>query len=475
MTFGFKKHLQPYAARLISSHALLAIKRQLHEGRRRLLGREHQVDVYLRVNDPYSYLLVQVLADIERRFSVRLQFKTILNLQQDMYPEEQLWHKNAFIDATHLARLYQLDWPKEAPQDERINSAECGIEPAVIAIENLSRAEQASQLLLQLEAQSLNDQYCDWAAIESVFKEYWFQQPSNDLRRLEDLGNHENLDESRETHPVIHSWKELLRENEQCLSRNGHYMSAMLHYGGEWYWGLDRLDHLERRLLALGKGVATEVLFDKTYAQFCQTKPLIKPDSKHKKLILYFSIRSPYSYLGLQQAVTLAQHYQLTLEVKPILPMIMRGLSVPNIKKMYIFHDTKREAQKLGVDYGWVADPLGEGVNRCYSLFNYAQSQGKETEYLLNYAQAVNAQGIHSDTDEGLKMIVERSGLDWAHAQTLLKQPERDQQWQGWAEDNRQKMLALGSWGVPTYQYGDLVLWGQDRVGLIEQAILQQK
>ena len=75
----------------------------------------------------------------------------------------------------------------------------------------------------------------------------------------------------------------------------------------------------------------------------------------------------------------------------------------------------------------------------------------------MNYAQAVNAQGVHSDTDEGLKLIVERTGLDWAYAQTLLKQSDRDKQWQGWAEGNRQQMLALGSWGVPTYQYGDMV------------------
>ena len=465
MIFGFKKHLQPYAARLISSNALLSIKRQFHEGLRKLLKREHQVDVYLRINDPYSYLLVQVLADLEQRFSVRLQFKTILNLQQDMYPEEQLWHSNAFIDATHLASLYQLDWPKEAPQNELTKSPEYRIKPAAVAIENLSLIEQASQLLLQLEEQGLNRQQCDWLAVEKVFKDYWFQQPLNRLGHLD----------SSESELVMHSWKELLRENEQHLAKNGHYMSAMLHYGGEWYWGIDRLDHLERRFQALGLGVATKVFFDKTYAQFCQTKSLTRPDPKHKELTLYFSIRSPYSHLGLQQAVTLAQHYQLTLNVKPVLPMIMRGLAVPNTKKMYIFHDTKREAEKLGIDYGWVADPLGEGVNRCYSLFKYAQSQNKGTEYLLNYARAVNAQGIHSDTDEGLKLIVERSGLKWAHAQELLKQPNRDQLWQGWAEDNRQQMLALGSWGVPTYQYDDLVLWGQDRVGLIEQAILQQK
>jgi 2-hydroxychromene-2-carboxylate isomerase len=249
-------------------------------------------------------------------------------------------------------------------------------------------------------------------------------------------------------------------------------MSAMMLYGGEWYWGLDRLDHLERRLNQRGLG-DNQVRFNKTYGQLCQSNSLKAPNSLHKKLTLYFSIRSPYSHLGLQQAITMAKHYQISLDIKPVLPMVMRGLSVPKTKKMYIFHDTKREAQKLGIDYGFVADPLGEGVNRCYSLFKYAQSLGCEQEYLLHYAQAVNAQGIRSETDAGLKIIVERSGLDWNHAQQLLQQPDCEKEWQVWAEENRQQMVALGSWGVPTLQYGDLVLWGQDRVGLIERAILR--
>ncbi|MEI7837638.1 MAG: class II fructose-bisphosphate aldolase, partial [Planctomycetota bacterium] len=32
----------------------------------------------------------------------------------------------------------------------------------------------------------------------------------------------------------------------------GHYLGAMLFYGGQWYWGIDRLHHLERRLQDLG-------------------------------------------------------------------------------------------------------------------------------------------------------------------------------------------------------------------------------
>lgn len=434
------KKIQPYGARLISSNAVLRYKRHLHEAGRKLLARPHQVDIYLRINDPYSYLLVQVLADFEKRFDVHVTFKTILNLQQDMYPEAEMWHDNAFLDATQLAELYLLKWPDKAPEKVAI------------------RIQQASQRLLQLEEEAKNNHQCDWAAIERIFKQYWFQQPLTDV--VEVLQNEL-------------CYERALAMNEEVLAEQGHYMSAMLKYAGEWYWGLDRLDHLEKRLLQLGLGLETEVHFDKTYCNLCKSEPLLIPHENHKKLTLFFSIRSPYSYLGLLQAIKLAQHYQLTLEVKPVLPMIMRGLLVPETKKMYIFHDTKREAEKLDIDYGFVADPLGEGVNRCYSLFKYAQALGKELDYLLNYAQAVNAQGIRSDTDMGLKDIVERSGLDWEHAQQLLQQGDRDSQWQIWAEENREEMVALGSWGVPTFQYGDLVLWGQDRAGLIERVILQ--
>jgi 2-hydroxychromene-2-carboxylate isomerase len=142
---------------------------------------------------------------------------------------------------------------------------------------------------------------------------------------------------------------------------------------------------------------------------------------------------------------------------------------------MYIFHDTKREAKKLGIDYGFVADPLGKGVENCYVLFRYAQSLGCEQNYLLNYSRAVNAQGIHSDTYEGLKIIVQRSGMDWEQAKILLNDHDAEKEWQLWAEENRQEMLGLGSWGVPTFQYGDLVLWGQDRVGIIEKEIRKSR
>lgn len=436
------KNIQPYAAKVISSTVLLNLKRFFFESKRLLLGQPHQIDIYLRINDPYSYLLVQVLADFEQRFKVALRFKTIMQLQDDMYPEADMWHDNGFIDATHLAQLYGLKFPAQAPG------------------KNLAQVQQGTNSLLRRELLAL-EEGCDWQQVNSIFDQYWFQKTLS--------GSDISLTESTLADQLIN--------NERDLAEQGHYMSAMLHYAGEWYWGLDRLDHLEIRLNALGvhhEPKSAEVLFNKTYADFCQ-QPAVANSHTDKKLVVYFSIRSPYSHLGLEQAIKLAQHYQLTLEIKPILPMIMRGLSVPKTKKMYIFHDTKREAEKLGIDYGFVADPLGKGVENCYLLFSYAQSLGCEQQFILNYAQAVNAQGIRSETDAGLKLIVQRSGMDWDHAKSILQNPIADEEWREWAEVNRQEMLALGSWGVPTFQYGDLVLWGQDRMGIIESRVRQDQ
>ena len=447
MKVCLRKKIQPYVARLISSQRVLNAKRGTHEWVRKLLCQPHKIAVYLRINDPYSYLLVQVLAELDQRYDVCIRIHTIKQLRDDMYPEPEMWHDNAFIDAGHLANLYNLNWPNQLPDN------------------SLVLIKQGTRRLLEFEASCVERRHINWHSLQAIFESYWFSKPLTPAM-LADIGQQDALTLDR-----------MLFANEVSLQEKGHYMSAMMHYAGEWYWGVDRLDHLESRLNTLNihrDDQSLDVRFNKTYIDFCHPQTAQTEASPVlKKLVLFFSIRSPYSHIGLQQGITLAKHYQCELEIKPILPMIMRGLSVPDTKKMYIFHDTKREAVKLGMEYGFVADPLGAGVERCYALFNYAKSLGCEKEYLLNFAQAVNAQGIHSDSDKGLKIIVERSGLDWHKAKSLLEDEVHCYDWHDWAEENRQQMLALGSWGVPTFKYGELVLWGQDRIGLIEQEMLK--
>ena len=43
-----------------------------------------------------------------------------------------------------------------------------------------------------------------------------------------------------------------LRQRQRQQQRLGHHLGATRSYAGEWYWGIDRLHHLEQRLQNLG-------------------------------------------------------------------------------------------------------------------------------------------------------------------------------------------------------------------------------
>ena len=164
----------------------------------------------------------------------------------------------------------------------------------------------------------------------------------------------------------------------------------------------------------------------------------------------------------------LCHHYGLRLEVKPVLPMVMRGLQVPRRKTLYIFLDARREAEKAGIPFGFTADPLGAGVECCYQLFDYARDQGREVDYLLSIAQGVYAEGVDIATRSGLARLVERAGLDWSEARRHLG----NSVWTEWARDNLDAMYRLGFWGVPAFRFAGTQAWGQDRFWLLERAIM---
>ncbi len=438
-----RKYIQPWLARVISSSLLLGFKRRVHELKRIILRRPHLVSVFIRADDPYSYLLLQVLPELAQRYKVSFRFhvvshRMVSNRQDNMYPEPSLWHQNALLDSAHIAKLYQLELP---------------------LLNQLPSPELTKSVTNQLLILEQGDDFVGRAL--TILKAYWNGDDVGFVKHKD--SEHKDLEAT-------------LSDNEELLESLGHYLSATLHYAGEWYWGIDRLAHLERRLNTLKLSSSVEVVkFAENTKHFCQRLP--KPEQYQKRpstpLIIYFSARSPYSYLGLLRGVALARHYNVPIEVKPVLPMMMRGMFVPPRKKWYIFSDTKREAIALGLDYGFVADPLGVGVERCYALFNYAKSQHKEVEYLLAFAKAVNARAIHSDTDRGMKKIVEQAGLEWSQAKPLLQKDEtlnRDD-WRQWAEDNYAEMHSLGLWGVPCFRYADATVWGQDRIDVIERAI----
>ena len=246
----------------------------------------------------------------------------------------------------------------------------------------------------------------------------------------------------------------------------GHYLGATFFYGGEWYWGMDRLYHLEQRLRELGarRDGGVDLLFppgvDLKEAARVNDPPAID---------FFFSLRSPYSAIVTPRVFELGRLTGSEVRLRFVLPMVMRGLPVPREKRTYISLDAAREAFARGIPFGRLNDPLGRPTERGLSLVPWSVREGKGQAYLLSFMRGVWAEGLDAGSDRGLRAIVERAGLPWSGAGEAL----RDDAWRATAEANRKEMFSLGLWGVPSFHVRDTAVWGQDRLWAVQEELLR--
>lgn len=264
--------------------------------------------------------------------------------------------------------------------------------------------------------------------------------------------------------------QEALDLGSKRLAELGHYSGAMFYYGGEWYWGVDRLFYLEQRLRDLG------ACLEPSLPYIC-TRPDIDVsgvDASMLTLDFYPSLNSPYTSIIYEKTIAMARECGIALNHKPVLPMIMRGVPATREKGMYIMFDTAREGEHLGVGFGPVMTPIGEPTRQVYSLLPWAREQGRDMHLLSAALDLAFRQGVALHRKAGLKRAVEQAGLDWSEAKQYIGND-------GWKEETARNQIEmseeLGLWGVPSYRlrggHGeeDLCVWGQDRLWLIAAEI----
>lgn len=410
-------------------------KRSLAEARRKLGGRAHVVSAFLELDDPYSYLLVHYLPNLVAAFDIELRYHLTQSCNDEAYrPEPEMLAMYADEDCARLAAelgVPFLDKGAAPPVEHR--------RALIDYLATLQdRPEFGKEMLAAITA-------------------YW---------RGDALGV-----ESRVRDDASGAGDTLLAENQQKLLQLGHYNSAMLYYEGEWYWGVDRLPYLTERLDSLGvRREGAEIGNLASIRQAMQIALPFAPPNTAKDLPpleLFFSFRSPYSYLCLERVFQIVDAFRLRLVIRPVLPMVMRGMQVPRAKLAYIANDTSREARRLGVSYGQIADPVGKGVERCMAVYYYAESEKRERDFVLCAGQAIWSQAVDVATDKGMREVAGKSGLFWPDVLAAME----DDAWRDKVEENRESMFDSGCWGVPTIRLGDFVVWGQDRDWLLVRHI----
>jgi 2-hydroxychromene-2-carboxylate isomerase len=243
------------------------------------------------------------------------------------------------------------------------------------------------------------------------------------------------------------------------LRKAGHYQGAMLRYGGEWYWGLDRLPYLEAALARdLGADVA-HVVTPRPESD----RGALKLSDKPLACEMWFSFRSPYSYLALHQIEGALAPFGVPLVLRQVQPMVMRGLEVPSIKRLYTVRDVKREADRLGLPFGNLVDPLGKGIGYCLAIQHWANQRGAGLAFAKSASQGIWSEARDPGEYVDLRYLVERAGLPWDEARAVLDDPAGAKV----AADNAADLNGAGLWGVPSFKLGDLVTWGQDRLPIL--------
>jgi 2-hydroxychromene-2-carboxylate isomerase len=257
-----------------------------------------------------------------------------------------------------------------------------------------------------------------------------------------------------------------LRANAARLRSRGHYLGCTVRYEGEWYAGVDRLRHLRKRLRHEGLELPDPLVPR-------GSPPPVEPvrfDGAEPSIELFYSFRSPYSYLALDRSRALARRFQIPLRIRPVLPMVMRGLQVPFAKRLYIARDAKREAEHWGIPFGRVCDPLGRGIGRCMVAFTVAEQHDRSVELVASAARGIWSEALNVARDPDLKHVVERAAVPWEPVRERIE--AGDESYQQLCEENRRALSMMGLWGVPVLRAGDFSVWGQDRIEQLEERLV---
>ena len=73
----------------------------------------------------------------------------------------------------------------------------------------------------------------------------------------------------------------------------------------------------------------------------------VNNDESTKVIDFYYSFRSPYSQLAVRRLRSICSKYSAVLRLKPVMPMVLRGLEAELHleKRIYLVTDTAREAR----------------------------------------------------------------------------------------------------------------------------------
>ena len=193
---------------------------------------------------------------------------------------------------------------------------------------------------------------------------------------------------------------------------------------------------------------------------------------------LYWSFRSPYSYMITPRLLALDAEYDAACNVRVVYPLAVRTPEFFENRDplwfSYVMKDVFREAAYLGLPFRWPRpDPVQQApgvgyrmdqpyIHRLTHLGAAATERGRGLAFLAEVSRTIWG-GEVDNWHEGdhLARATERAGLDYAELSAAVDgDPDHHR---AIVEENQIAQRAAGHWGVPMMVFADEPFFGQDR------------
>jgi 2-hydroxychromene-2-carboxylate isomerase len=198
---------------------------------------------------------------------------------------------------------------------------------------------------------------------------------------------------------------------------------------------------------------------------------------------LFWSFRSPYSYLATRRIVELERGFDVDVRVRVVLPIAVRIAGffdrVNPLWPPYLLRDTIRIAESLGIPYAWPQpDPIVQDfatrkvadqqpyIYRLTRLGALAAERGRGLPFIDEVSQVIwsgRVAGWHEG--DHVAAAAARAGCNLAEmdATSARDAPRLD----AVIQQNQADLEAAGHWGVPTMVFEGEPFFGQDRIDLL--------
>ena len=193
---------------------------------------------------------------------------------------------------------------------------------------------------------------------------------------------------------------------------------------------------------------------------------------------LFWSFRSPYSYLATPEALRLPERFDIDLRFRPVLPLAVRQpgfFSPENLKRAkYILVDWPRRAEMLGLPHAWPSpDPIVQDLKtyeiadeqpyiyRLTWLGVEAERRGRGVPFAAEVSRLIFGGTEDWHLGDHLAKAAARAGLDLEQMDLAIADPKSHRME---VEGNQQDLEAAGHWGVPTFVFQGEPFFGQDRI-----------